>query len=253
MQFENKRVLITGGGSGIGLAITRAMVQAGANVVITGRNPRKLEEVAKDQPAITGKVSDVTDDAAVQALRDELLAEGGIDVLVNNAGVLDMFHVLDGHPLDAQIKEIGIDAIGPLRMIHHFLPSMLKRESMIVNVSSSLAYVPYVDAPVYSAAKAFEHAYTRCLREQLKATSVRVVELLPPVVETPMASGFESPIPPMPADKLAAILMRGLRRGKNEITPGIATPLKWVGRLLPGVAFKLLNKDSNTQKRSRLK
>lgn len=244
MQFENKRVLVTGGGSGIGLAITRAMVAAGAKVVITGRNPRKLEDVAKGQPAITGKVCDVTDDAAVQALRDELAADGGIDVLINNAGVIDLFSILKGHPLEAQIKEIEIDAIGPVRMVHHFLPSMLKRESIIINVSSSLAYVPYVDAPVYSAAKAFEHGYTRCLRVQLSSTSVRVVELLPPVVETPMASGFDSPMAPMPPEKLAAALMRGLRKGKTEITPGIAAPLKWIGRLAPGLAFKVLNKDS---------
>jgi uncharacterized oxidoreductase len=243
MDFNNKHVLVTGGGSGIGLAITEAMVAAGARVTITGRDPAKLDALARHQPAITGRVCDVTDDDAVIALRDELMAAGGIDILVNNAGVMDFFHILEGHPLVKQIKEIDIDAVGPLRMIHHFLPSLLKREATIINVSSGLAYLPYCKAPVYSAAKSFVHVYTQCLREQLRGTSVRVVELLPPVVDTPMAAGVKFPLPPMPPEKLVAALMRGLRRGQTEIAPGISILLKWMGRLLPQFGFRQMSKS----------
>jgi uncharacterized oxidoreductase len=242
MNFTNKKVLITGGGSGIGLAITQAMVEAGASVIITGRNAQKLEAVARELPNVTGRVCDVTDDAAVIALRDELLAAGGIDILINNAGIFAMFNVLDSPSLEEQIKEIDIDAVGPIRMIHHFLPSMLKREATIINVSSGLAYVPYASTPVYSGAKAFIHFYTQCLREQLKNTSVKVVELLPPVVDTPLAEGIDFPFKRMPPEKLAAALVKGLRSGETEIAPGISTLLKWMGRLLPSFGFKQLNK-----------
>lgn len=242
MEFSNKHVLVTGGGSGIGLAIAIAMVDAGARVTITGRDVRKLDAVTRDHPKIAGRVCDVTDDAAVRALRDELVAAGGIDILVNNAGVMDFFSVLGDHALEPQIKEIDIDAVGPVRMIYHFLPSLLKRDATIINVSSGLAYVAFAAAPVYSAAKVFVHFYTQCLREQLKATSVRVVELLPPVVDTPLASGVDTPLPRMPPEKLAAALMRGLRKGRVEIAPGISTPLKWMGRLVPSLAFRLMNK-----------
>ncbi len=242
MNFEHKHVLITGGGSGIGLAITRAMVEAGARVTITGRNPKKLEAVARDLPAVTGMVCDVTDDAAIIALRDKLISECGIDILINNAGIFTIVNVLDPPPLEEQLKDIDIDAVGPIRMIHHFLPSMLERESMIINVSSGLAYVPFAATPVYSAAKAFIHFYTQCIREQLKGTSVKVVELLPPVVDTPLVAGIEAPLKPMPPEKLAAILMKGLRSGKTEITPGASVALKWMGRFLPRFTFKQLNK-----------
>lgn len=242
MQFRDKHALVTGGGSGIGLAISKAFVKAGARVTITGRDARKLEAVAQAHPGISAEVCDVTDDVAIQGLHNMLAAEDGIDILVNNAGVMDFFSVLDDHPLALQVNEIDIDAIGPIRMIHHFLPSLLKREATIINVSSGLAYVPYAKAPVYSAAKAFLHAYTQSLREQLKGTSVRVVELLPPVVDTPLAAGVASPFPRMPPDVLADKLMKGLRRGNVEIAPGISTPLKWMGRLLPTVAFRQLNK-----------
>lgn len=184
----------------------------------------------------------MTDNDAVIALRDELVAAGGIDILINNAGIFKFFNVLDAPRLEEQIDEIDIDAVGPIRMIHHFLPSMLERESMIINVSSGLAYVPYAKTPVYSGAKAFIHSYTQCLREQLKDTSVRVVELLPPVVDTPLAEGIDSPFKRMPPETLAVALMKGLRSGNTEIAPGISTLLKWMGRLLPNFGFKQLNK-----------
>ena len=243
MDFNHKHVLVTGGGSGIGLAISKAMAEAGARVTITGRDVRKLDAVTRDHPRIVGRVCDVTDDAAVIALRDELVAAGGIDILVNNAGVMDFFSVLEDHSLEQQIKEIDIDAVGPVRMIYHFLPSLLKRDATIINVSSGLAYLPYCKAPIYSAAKGFVHFYTQCLREQLKGTSVRVVELLPPVVDTPMGGGVKFPLPPMPPAKLVAALMQGLRRGKTEIAPGISILLKWMGRWVPRFGFSQLSKS----------
>lgn len=93
-------------------------------------------------------------------------AAGGADVLVHNAGVMAFFKIVDGYPLEEQIREIDIDTVAPIRMIQHFLPSMLERDATIINVSSGLAYVPFAEAPVYSAAKAFVHAYTQCLREE---------------------------------------------------------------------------------------
>ena len=75
----------------------------------------------------------------------------------------------------------------PIRLVDAFLPSLLERPSVIVNVSSGLARVPDVAAPVHSGAKAFVHAWTVALRAQLTDTSLRVVELLPPVTDTPLA------------------------------------------------------------------
>ena len=242
MDFEGKRVIVTGGGSGIGLALAHAFAKEGATVFITGRRAKALEEAAAGHPRLVPVVCDVTVDARVIALRETVEAAGGADVLVNNAGVMAFFDVQSGYPLEEQIQEIDIDAVGPIRMIHHFLPTLLRRDATIVNVSSGLAYVPFARAPVYSAAKAFVHAYTQCLREQLRGTSVRVVELLPPVVDTPMAQGIDTPFARMPPEELAAALMRGLRRGKVEIAPGISTPLKWLGRLLPPIAFRQMNK-----------
>lgn len=242
MNFAKKRVLITGGSSGIGLAIATAMADRGADVLITGRDQAKLDRVTSNDGRMTGYVCDVTRDEEIAALRDTLVAEGGIDILVNNAGVMAFFNILDGYPLEDQIREIDIDVVGPVKMIHYFLPTMLERETIIVNVSSGLAYMPYAATPIYSGAKAFVHAYTRCMRAQLAGTPVRVVELLPPVVDTPMAAGLDASFPRMAPEKLASALLRGLRRRTPEITPGISAPLKWMSRLIPGIAFRLMNK-----------
>lgn len=244
MRLEGARILITGGSSGIGLALARAMAARGASVTITGRDADRIEAATSEHPSIRGLVSDVIRADDVRRLRDRLVDEGGIDVLVNNAGVMRFFDVASGFPLDRQLDEVDIDVNGPLRLVDAFLPQLLERPSVIVNVSSGLAWVPYASAPVYSGAKAFLHAWTMALRAQLAGTSVRVVELLPPVTDTPMAHGVETPLAPMPPERVAAALLRGLERGRDEVAPGVSSALRWSARLAPSLTFRLLNRTS---------
>ena len=243
MQLEGKRVVVTGGGSGIGLAIAQALSDAGAVVRITGRTAQKLAEAASTRPGIAYTVCDITDDDAVQALRDEVEAGGGCDILINNAGVMHRYDVAQGFALEHKLQELDIDVTGPVRMVHHFLPGMLGRPSVLVNVSSGLAFVPFTQAPLYSASKAFLHAYTQSLRAQLAGTSVRVVELMPPVVDTPMVAELDASFGRMPADQLAASFVKGLTRGVDEIVPGQSAQLRMMRRLAPGFIFGQLNKQ----------
>lgn len=243
MKLNDKRILVTGGSSGIGLALAHAFAEAGAHVIITGRSEARLSEAAASHAALSGVVCDVTRDDQVLALRERMDAGGGTDVLVNNAGVMHAFDVTSGFPLETQLQEIDIDVAGPVRLVHHFLPGLLGRESVIVNVSSGLAYMPYAAAPVYSASKAFLHAYTQSLRAQLAGTSVRVVELLPPVVDTPLADGLDPSFARMPPETLATTFLRDLQRGRDEIAPGQSTQLKWMSRIAPSILFAQMNKS----------
>jgi uncharacterized oxidoreductase len=245
MYLNGKRVVITGGGSGIGLAMARSLAAEGSHVVITGRDQTKLAAAAANHSNISFQVCDVADEAAVVALRDAMDAAGGTDMLINNAGIMHAFDVTQGFPLEKQLQEIDIDVSGPVRLVHHFLPGMLQRESVIVNVSSGLAYVPYVSAPVYSASKAFLHSYSQSLRAQLANTSVRVVELLPPVVDTPLAAAVLDPsFPRISPEKLVAALIKGLKNKTDEITPGQSAQLKLMSRLAPGFLFQQMNKNA---------
>jgi uncharacterized oxidoreductase len=247
MRFDGQRIVITGGGSGIGLAMARAFADQGATVIITGRTEARLRQAASSHPSISGVVCDVSDDEQVVALRDAVESQGGVDILINNAGVMLAFDVTTEFALESQLHEIAIDAAGPVRVVHHFLPGMLTRPAVLVNVSSGLAYVPYAAAPVYSASKAFLHSYTQSLRAQLTGTSVRVVELLPPVVDTPLATELDPSFSKMPPEKLVSAFLHDLARGKSEIAPGQSTQLKWLSRFAPRLIFAQLNKSPRGQ------
>ena len=218
-------------------------MSAGSKVIICGRTLARLEDAREQVPSLAIAQCDVTDREQIQALRKRCDSEfGGIDVLVNNAGVFGMFDIADSAvSLETQLAEVDIDFNGPLRMVHYFLPGLLnKPESAIVNVSSGLASVPYVAAPVYCATKAGIHSWTRSLRKQLEQTNVKVFELMPPLVETEMVEAVDlSKISP---EKLAEAFIKGFKRDRLQITPGQSSQLSKMSRFTPGLIFRLVNR-----------
>lgn len=244
MDFQGKRIVITGGGSGIGLELATRFAERGANVIITGRNLDKLKAAAEGNANLTPFVCDVSKDEDMIKLRDAMEKEGGIDMLVNNAGVMHKYDVKDAnYPIANNFQEVDIDINGVIRGVHYFLPMLMKRkEAVIMNVSSALAYIPMASAPVLCGAKAFVHSYTQSLRIQLRNTNVRVVEILPPGVETPMTmddDGFDK----MPLKDFGDAVMKSFQAGVNEITPGLSWQLWLLSRVAPNFILKQLNKN----------
>jgi uncharacterized oxidoreductase len=244
MQTTGKRVLITGGGSGIGLDLAREFLKLGHIVIICGRTLEKLEEAKAQYPELHIVQCDVSSDEQIQALRYKLETEfGGIDILVNNAGVWFTEDIVQRDvPLDHQFKLIEINVNGPLRMVHYFLPDLLKKpEAVIINVSSAVAYVPFTLAPVYSATKAAVHSWSLSLRKQLAGTNVKVVELMPPFVDTEMTTELAG-VPKMSAEQHASQFMKAFLSGKLEIRPGLSGRLKLMSQIAPGLALNLINR-----------
>src|SRR6056297_1207976 len=103
---KGSRTLVTGGSSGIGRSIAHALVARGAAVVITGRDEQRLAEVADSSEYIEAVVCDITDGAQVGALAQQMNTSGGIDMLVNCAGVMHFFDVTSDYPLEQQLQEI---------------------------------------------------------------------------------------------------------------------------------------------------
>jgi uncharacterized oxidoreductase len=248
MKTSKQKVLITGGGSGIGLALAKKFLSTDNTVIITGRNLAKLENVKAEFPGIYIFQSDVTREEEVKELAAVVDNEfGGIDVLINNAGIMLLLDASNGdNVLQKQFEEIEINFHSPIRMLHHFLPQLKKSENgVLVNVSSGLAYVPFVQAPVYSGTKAAVHFWTKSIRPQLKKHKIKVIELLPPVVDTKLAHDADlkdDNLKPMPSEKLAELFWKGYTRGKEEITPGLSRGLKIMSRLAPKFIFNQLNK-----------
>lgn len=251
MKQSNQKVLITGGGSGIGLALAKKFLSHNNTVIITGRNLSKLEKVKAELPEIHIFQSDVIQEADVKELAATVQNQfGGIDVLINNAGIMLLLDAgNEANDLTKQFEEIEINYHSPIRMLHHFLPQLKKsKTAVLVNVSSGLAYVPFAQAPVYSGTKSALHFWTLGIRPQLKPHGIKVVELLPPVVDTPLAHGADIAkddiLKPMPPEQLADIFWKNYIKGKEEITPGISKQIKLMSRLAPKFIFKQLNKQA---------
>ena len=149
--------------------------------------------------------------------------------------------------------EIEINLSGPVRMIQQFLPHLKTRKSaLIVNVSSGLAFIPLPISPVYSATKAALHSFTQSLRVQLAGSSVTVIELAPPGVETPLFRGeFAEEMKGqkgMDVSVLARHAIAGIEAGKLEIRPGLANVLKIMSRVAPQFMLKQMAKMSKPKK-----
>lgn len=248
MRLSGRTILITGGSSGIGLELARRLIEKGNTVIVTGRNEESLEKARLSLPGLETLRSDVAKPAAISALYDTVASRfPKLDTLVNNAGIMRILKVDEDHDLDDLTAEIDIGLNGTMRMVQQFLPLLARqKDGLIVNVSSGLAFVPFPISPVYSAAKAGVHAYTRCLRVQLRDTSVNVVELAPPLTETRLYQAeFSKKMNGrrgMPVDVLVRKAIASIEAGKTEIRPGQSNLLKIASRVAPGLIFREFSK-----------
>jgi uncharacterized oxidoreductase len=254
MKLESRTVLITGGTSGIGLALARQLRQRGNTVIVTGRDQERLDAAERALPGLHAFKSDVSDPSAIVALRDRVLAQfPALDTLVNNAGIMRNLDLNQDLGLNNVTREIEINLSGPVRMVQRFLPHLKTRTGgLIVNVSSGLAFVPFPAAPVYCATKAAIHSFTQSLRVQLEGTGVTVIELAPPAVETPLLRGeFAEEMKGqkgMDVTALAKLAIAGIEAGKLEIRPGLSNVLKAMSRIAPQFMLNQIVKMSKPKK-----
>jgi uncharacterized oxidoreductase len=187
MELSNRTVLVTGGTSGIGLGIAEAFQQAESKVIVCGRNKERLSNVEKRSPSITAVLCDLADARQRAHLVTDMLRRfPDLDILVNNAGIQRYIDLKKGfEALKSGEDEIAINFVAPVELTSLLIGHLMKRRSAaIVNVSSGLAFMPMLDTPIYNATKAAIHTYSLVLRQQLKDTSVKVFEIVPPMVDT---------------------------------------------------------------------
>jgi uncharacterized oxidoreductase len=187
MELSSRTVLVTGGTSGIGLGIAEAFQQHGSKVIVCGRDKKRLTSVEKRFPDMTAVPCDLADaDQRKDLAADVLDRFPDLDILVNNAGIQRYIDLKKGfEELKSGQDEIAVNLVSPLELTSLFIRHLMARPSAaVVNVSSGLAFMPMMDAPIYNATKAAIHTYTLVLREQLRDTSVKVFEIVPPMVET---------------------------------------------------------------------
>lgn len=244
MNIQNKKVLVTGGGSGIGFAIAKAFADKGNQVILFGRTEDRLKAAVAQLHNASYIVGDVTSENDVLQLVKQVKENyGSLDILVNNAGTGRP------QPLDASQGiyetakfEIEINYLSVLRLTELLLPVLkASREAAIINIQSIVSYVPNTFLATYSATKAALHSYSQSLRIVLQqsAPHVKVFEVFPPYVDTDLAKGIE-------ADKLAPSevaddITQAVENELYAVRNGKTKDLYQLFRQSPEEALKVLN------------
>jgi uncharacterized oxidoreductase len=187
MRLSGRTVLVTGGNGGIGLGLAEAFSAKGSKVIICGRNMARLSAVEQKYPGITALRCDVGDGRQRLEFAEEVLRRfPDLDILVNNAGIQRYVDLRKGYAeLKAGEDEIAINFVSVVELTALFINHLLTKPSAaVINVSSGLGFMPMASAPIYSATKAAIHAYSLVLRQQLTGTSVKVMEIVPSMVDT---------------------------------------------------------------------
>ncbi|WP_411341285.1 SDR family oxidoreductase [Sphingopyxis sp. J-6] len=208
MKTTGNTILVTGGGSGIGLALAQRWHDAGNSVIVTGRNVAKLEAAIAGRPGMHAIALDMTDPAAIAAFGAEIAAKfPALNVVVNNAGVMMYEAATAKRDLADAETTVVTNILGPIRLIDALVDHLAAQDdAAIVNVTSGLAFVPLPKAPTYSATKAAMHSYSVALRAQLEG-KVEVIELAPPAVRTDLTPGQATREAYMPLDAFADEVM----------------------------------------------
>ena len=248
MKTKGNTILITGGATGIGFSMAEALVDAGNKVIICGRREGKLKEAKDKLPQIHTRVCDISKPKERESLLHWIEDNfNDCNILINNAGIQRMIRLKNGaQDLLNGENEIETNLIAPIHLSAYFVPLLLrKKEAAIINVSSGLGFVPISAMPVYCATKAAIHSFTISLRYQLRDTSIKVFEIVPPAVNTELGKGTTGEeaekyrgIPP---SEVAEAFLTGLANNEYEIIVGEAKDLVTGARTNPEQTFQNIN------------
>lgn len=242
MNFQGKRILLTGATRGIGRALCRQLVAEGAVVLAVARSQAGLDALGSEVVAIC---ADLAAERERTALVENLTQEvGPLDGVINNAGVQTETDFLTVSPKDLGLvlqAEVQVNLLAPMFLSAALLPHLARRpEAFILNIGSSLALSPKEVAPIYCATKAGLRSFTKGLRYQAEAgcPHVRVIEGIMALVDTDMTAGRgRGKISP---EQAAAEVLDGVKRGKREIWVEKAKMLRVINRIAPGIVARIL-------------
>jgi 3-dehydrosphinganine reductase len=269
-SFAGQRALVTGGSSGIGLSLAKALAQEGARVCVVARDPERLAQALSELQALAPAhppcmvVMDVTSPQAIACgLRDAIAALGGLDLLINNAGYAQPGYI-DELDDQAYVDMMAVNYFGPMRLSRACLLHFMQQGGgRIVNVTSMLGFMGTFGYSAYCASKYAIAGFTEALRQDALPFGVRVHLCYPPTTNTPGLERENRDKPPeawaiegksraFSAAQVAEAILQGLRRGKFQIVVGWDSWFIWFAqRLMPGLVRFVIDRVLRKELRQR--
>lgn len=260
MNLKNKRILLTGATGGIGSLIAKLLAEKGAVIALVGRNRKKLNTLQKEIKAVGGEASvieiDLSNLGAPQVVANNAKkALGHVDILINNAGILDFIALEDQH--ESRIAEIiNTNVTALIQLTRAVLPTFQQANNghflFVGSIFGSLGFPHYA---TYCASKFAVHGFSQALRRELIDTKIGVTYIAPRGIETPMnkenviemfdATGNKMDSP----EKVASIIVRSLEQEKQEVFIGQPQSFfAWLNGVSPKIVNFGLKKQTATAK-----
>jgi NAD(P)-dependent dehydrogenase (short-subunit alcohol dehydrogenase family) len=258
MKLQNKIVVVTGGGNGMGRELVLALLSKGASVAAVDINAAALEETVSlagmNRANLATFTVNITDRALVEALPGQVISRfGAVDGIINNAGIIQPFVRLKDLDYEAIDRVMNVNLFGTLYMTKAFLPHLLARpEAHITNISSMGGFLPVPGQTIYGASKAAVKLLTEGLNSELLGTNVRVTVVFPGAMGTNIAvnsgvanslrmEGTESPVKMLAPTKAAQLIIEGIEKNQYRVLVGAdARLMDAVCRLNPQRAARFI-------------
>lgn len=263
MKVQNKVIVVTGGGSGMGRELTLNLLSKDAKVIAIDINESALQEtmtLASNKDSLKTFVVDITNKQAVeQLLNDAITAFGFVDGIINNAGIIQPFIKVNDLSYEAIERVMHVNFYGTLYMTKTFLPHLLTRpEAHIMNIASMGGFLPVPGQTIYGASKAAVKLLTEGLHSELTGTNVHVTVVFPGAVNTNITknSGLNVPaqsntenksMKTLSASKAAQIMIDGMEKNSYRVLVGSdAKFMDFIYRANPAYAAGFIYKKMKT-------
>jgi len=246
MRCSGNTIVITGGASGIGLAIARAFLARENQVIAVGRSVEKLNAAKAEAPGLQTLACDITDEASVRLAMERIAADHPrFNILLNAAGISRACRFAeDEGAIELARAEVNTNLLGTVMVTKLALSHLLKQnEAAVVTISSGIALAPHLGEPTHSATKAGLHAFCRCLRAQLKGTSVKVFEVMPPLTDTALTKTVKGK--KLRPEDVANAVVAGIEHDTYEIRVGIVKALAFLARVSPALAARIVTDSAS--------
>lgn len=242
MLASPQKILLTGGTSGIGLALLHQLHRQGHRVIVLARNIVKLKELHHEIKNLDIYAYDFRNTQQLKICVEKILSEHpDISILINNAAIQLTPRFTDpDFDFDGIELEVNINFLAPAHLSYLMLRSFIVsgKSCAIVNISSGLAFYPKASSAVYCATKAAIHSLSQGLRYQLSGQPIRILEVILPLVDTPMTAGRGRG--KLSVGYVAEKIIHGMNSGKEEIYIGKARWLPLLARISPRLTKNIL-------------